>query len=72
MFIDFVNLVDAKQCLAPQDDFCINNSVVCISASGKLSEVLEMGFPGLVIFFLKAPKKGIQKKIDLYQLTNLF
>lgn len=51
MFVDFVNLVDAKQCLAPQDDFCIHNSAVCISASGKLSEVLEMGFPGLVIFF---------------------
>ena len=43
--------MDAKQCLTTQDDFYFNNSVVCMSVSGKLSEVLEMGLPGLVIFF---------------------
>ena len=65
--------MDAKQCLTPQDNFYFNNSLVCMSVSGKLSEVLEMGLPGLVIFFLKAKrkerKKGMQKEIDLYQLT---
>lgn len=42
--------MDAKQCLT-QNDFYFSNSVVCMSVSGKLSEVLEMGLPGLVIFF---------------------
>ena len=46
-----------------------------MSVSGKLSEVLEMGLPGLVIFFFfffkgqKKRKKGMQKEIDLCQLT---
>ena len=65
--------MDAKQCLTTQDDFYFNNSVVCMSVSEKLSEVLEMGLPGLVIFFFfkakrKERKKGMQK-IDLCQLT---
>ena len=49
--------MDAKQCLTPQNDFYFSNSVVCMSVSGKLSEVLEMGLPGLVIFFFLRPKE---------------
>ena len=53
--------MDAKQCLT-QNDFYFSNSVVCMSVSGKLSEVLEMGLPGLVIFFFFFKAKRKEKK----------
>lgn len=54
--------MDAKQCLTPQNDFYFSNSVVCMSVSGKLSEVLEMGLPGLVIFFFFKAKRKERKE----------
>ena len=53
--------MDAKQCLT-QNDFYFSNSVVCMSVSGKLSEVLEMGLPGLVIFFFFKAKRKERKE----------